>query len=238
MVACWTQNRHRSRHCRLRHHHKRCRGIREACEPKISVPVRKRKSRKLNWALCRNKKGSKNRDKARLVLAKKYEKIANQRKHFLQCFPTKKSRTKTKSSWSKRWVAATWWRTTNLRKRLGMSVGSNSAGNWHTKPNGKDGCSSRRTDSIRPAKSVPPADIGTARKPHISAIGRVRTAALITIGTSTRKTSWLWPSKRKHMRQVLPFEPAHIHSRCLQRHTQARKEFAGSSHFKRKIHKD
>jgi putative transposase len=42
-----------------------------------------KKVKKAQRALSRKQKGSKNRDKARLVLAKKYEKIANQRKHFL-----------------------------------------------------------------------------------------------------------------------------------------------------------
>ena len=42
-----------------------------------------KKGKKAQRALSRKQKGSKNRDKARLVLAKKYEKIANQRKHFL-----------------------------------------------------------------------------------------------------------------------------------------------------------
>jgi IS605 OrfB family transposase len=34
--------------------------------------------------------------------------------------------------------------------------------------------------------------------------------------------------KENYMRQGLPFEPTHIHSLCLQRHTQVRKEFVGS----------
>jgi hypothetical protein len=42
-----------------------------------------KKVKKAQRALSRKQKGSKNREKARLVLAKKYEKIANQRKHFL-----------------------------------------------------------------------------------------------------------------------------------------------------------
>jgi putative transposase len=42
-----------------------------------------KKIKKAQQALSRKKKGSKNREKARLVLAKKHEKIANQRKHFL-----------------------------------------------------------------------------------------------------------------------------------------------------------
>ena len=41
------------------------------------------KVKKAQRALSRKQKGSKNREKARLVLAKKHEKIANQRKHFL-----------------------------------------------------------------------------------------------------------------------------------------------------------
>ncbi|CZR03814.1 putative transposase [Trichococcus ilyis] len=39
--------------------------------------------KKSQRALSRKKKGGKNREKARLALAKKYEKIANQRRHFL-----------------------------------------------------------------------------------------------------------------------------------------------------------
>ena len=39
--------------------------------------------KKAQRALSRKQKGSKNREKARLILAKKHEKVANQRKHFL-----------------------------------------------------------------------------------------------------------------------------------------------------------
>ena len=60
----------------------------------------------------------------------------------------------------------------------------------------------------RPPNFVPHADIGMARKPRISATGPVRIAEQAMIGTlMPARISWLWPSKRKHMRQVLPFEP-------------------------------
>nr|WP_237738008.1 transposase [Exiguobacterium antarcticum] len=41
------------------------------------------KSKKAQRALSRKKIGSKNREKARMILAKKHEKIANQRQDFL-----------------------------------------------------------------------------------------------------------------------------------------------------------
>ena len=87
-----------------------------------------KKIKKAQRALSRKKKGSKNREKARLVLAKKHEKIANQRKHFLHKLSNKRTDEnqviviETLSSWQSDEEPPVW------QKASAMSAGSSSSG--------------------------------------------------------------------------------------------------------------